>query len=145
MLSKYSLTVPWPHVSNPDPETGEEPHLIRDATFHVISRTAQFTLVSPFSKSTIFIDHMNATAKYNHTETIGRIVYDLPFMVPPGTSQSPRLPVDVDGSSMGWPELKKAIGGTLKLDASGIVTVRLGEWTERVWYVGEGIGSSIRL
>lgn len=145
MLSKYSLTVPWPRVSNPDPETGKEQHLIRDATFHILSKTAQFTLVSPFSHSTIFIDHMNATALYNHTETIGRIVYDEPFMVPPGVSQSPRLPVDVDGSGMGFPELRKAIGGQLKLDARGIVTVRLGQWTEKVWYVGEGIGSSIRL
>ena len=41
--------------------------------------------------------------------------------------------------------LEKALGGELKLDAAGTVQVRLGQWREMVWYVGSGIGASVRI
>jgi hypothetical protein len=152
-LSKFAIELPTPRLSTPsdrvgDGDDGEDgdrtPHFIQDATFHIFSSTAQFTLISPLQKSTIYIDNINATALYNHTEPVGRILYDLPFKVPPGASQSPKLPVDVDFDSVGYGEIRKAFGGTLKLDARGTVGVRLGQWTETVWYVGTGIGASIR-
>lgn len=147
-LSKFAINIPTPRLKTPT--TGHDngdnkPRFIRDATFHVFSSTAQFTLLSPLQQSTIFIDRINATALYNHTEAIGRILYELPFQVPPGASISPKLPVDVDFDSVGYEEVRKALGGTLKLDARGTVSVRLGLWTETVWYVGSGIGASIRI
>ena len=152
-LSKFAVEIPTPRLSAPsngspdgddDHDGGDEPHFIKDATFHVFSSTAQFTLLSPLQRSSIFIERINATALYNHTEPVGKIFYDLPFKVPPGASQSPRLPVDVDFDSVGYGEIRKALGGTLKLDARGTVAVRLGQWTETIWYVGSGIGASIR-
>ena len=74
---------------------------------------------------------------------MGNILYDLPFMVPPGASESPKLPVEIDYDGVGYAQVRKALGGKLKLDAKGTVEVRLGLWTERVWYVGSGIGASI--
>ena len=147
-LSNFSVTIPTPRLSTPS--TGGEGndsklHFIDDATFHLLSSTATFTLISPLQYSTIYVETIDATAFYNHTEPVGKIHYDLPFKVPPGSSQSPKLPVDWSFNSIGYKELQNALGGTLKLDAKGTVKIRLGEWTETVWYVGSGIGASVRL
>lgn len=91
----------------------------------------------------MFIDKLNATAYYNHTDAIGNILYDFPFRIPPGLSESPKIPVDIDYDSVGYAQLRNALGGTLKLDARGIVNVRLGLWTETLWYVGRGIGARV--
>jgi len=151
-LSKFAIEIPTPKLSSPS--TGDDsdedggnhkPHFIDNAVFHLFSSTATFTLLSPLQYSTIYIDNINATALYNHTEPVGHIDYDFPFMVPPGSSQTPKLPVDWSIDSVGYEKLQKALGGELKLDAAGTVQVRLGRWREEVWYVGSGIGASVRL
>lgn len=158
-LSKFNFTLPMPRLNVPgdDSEGGGRhdggngstndmaPHFIRGATFHIFSSTATFTLASPFTRNTIYIEHINATALYHHTEEIGRINYDSPFGCPPGLSTTPRLPVDWSLDSVGRDKLKEALGGRLKLDARANVTVRVGSWTETLWYVGKGIGASVRL
>ncbi|AEO71622.1 a551c57f-a62b-414d-9d7e-566b1074c519 [Thermothielavioides terrestris] len=154
-LSRLNLTLPAPRLRLPgsdhDGESGDgddddgQARFIRDATFHVLSSTATFTLVSPLARNTVFIDAVNATALYNHTEPIGRIEYALPFAAPPGASTTPRLPVDWSIDSVGYGKLREALGGTMKLDARAVVAVRLGRWTETVWYVGKGIGAGVRL
>ena len=158
-LSRIDLTIPAPRLRLPgedddgdgdgdgddDGEDNGQPHFIRDATFHVLSSTATFTLVSPLMYNTIYIESVNATALYNHTEPIGRIEYDVPFAAPPGSSQTPKLPVDWSMDSVGYGRLKEALGGTLKLDARAVIGVKLGKWRETVWYVGRGIGAGVRL
>jgi len=152
-LSKFEIEIPTPRLSTPsagggdddDGDDDDKPHFLDDATFHLISSTATFTLLSPLKYSTIYIEQINATAFYNHTEPVGHIDYDLPFKVPPGSSQSPKLPVDWSFGSVGYEAVKKALGGTLKLDAKGTVGIRLGQWTETVWYVGSGIGASVTI
>ncbi|KAI8257981.1 hypothetical protein K4K58_003577 [Colletotrichum sp. SAR11_239] len=148
-LSKLNITIAAPKLDLPgdgDEEDGKKKgHFIRDATFHVLSSTATFTLVSPLTYNTIYVDWVNATAYYNHTEKVGHILYNLPFAAPPGTSETPRLPVDWSMGSVGYDAVRKAIGGALKLDASANVSVRIGNWRETVWYEGQGIGASIRL
>jgi hypothetical protein len=146
-LSRLNLTIAAPHLSLPGGggDEDERAHFIRDATFHILSSTAQFTLVSPFTHNVLYVDHVNATAYYNHTEPVGQIEYDFPIACPPGSSQTPRLPVDWSLGSGGYEKLRNALGGKLKLDANATVGVRLGAWTETVWYVGKGIGASVRL
>jgi hypothetical protein len=152
-LSRLNFTLPAPRLRLPgdgsdddDDDSDGQAHFIRDATFHILSSTASFTLVSPLLYNTIFIDSVNATALYNHTEPIGRIeYYDLPFAAPPGVSTTPRLPVDWSMDSVGYEKLREALGGRMKLDARAVVGVRVGRWTERVWYVGRGIGAGVRL
>ena len=152
-LSKFKIEIPTPRLSTPkegdEDDDGDKdnhkPHFIDDATFHLFSSTAQFTLISPLQYTSIYIETINATAFYNHTEPVGRIDYDLPFKVPPGSSQTPKLPVDWSIDSVGYEALRNALGGTLKLDAKGTVGVRLGQWSETVWYVGSGIGATVRL
>lgn len=151
-LSKFAIEIPTPRLSTPgvgnggtDGDADSKPHFIDDATFHLLSSSATFTLISPLQYSTIYIETINATAFYNHTEPVGKIVYDLPFKVPPGSSESPRLPVDWSFDSVGYDAVKNALGGTLKLDASGVVGIRLGEWRETVWYKGKGIGAKVSL
>ena len=112
---------------------------------HLFSSTATFTLLSPLPHETLYITHINATALYNHTEPVGNILYDLPFAVPPGASTSPRLPVDWSLGSVGYDAVKEALGGTLKLDAHATVGVRVGKWSQEVWFVGHGIGAHVRI
>jgi len=112
---------------------------------HLFTSTATFTLLSPLPHTTLYITHVNATAYYNHTESVGTILYDFPFAVPPGATQSPRLPVDWSLGSVGYEAVRSALGGFLKLDAKATVGVRVGRWSERVWYQGAGIGAKVRL
>ncbi|KAK4186582.1 hypothetical protein QBC35DRAFT_386932 [Podospora australis] len=144
-LSRLNFTMAAPKLRFPDKKKDQDTHFIRDATFHLWSSTASFTLVNPLKHHTLYLDYVNATALYNHTEPIGTIEYDLPFAAPPGDSVTPRLPVDWSMDSVGYGKLTEALGGRMKLDAKAIVGVRLGKWTERLWYIGHGIGANVRL
>ncbi|TGJ78791.1 hypothetical protein E0Z10_g9978 [Xylaria hypoxylon] len=144
-LSRFNATFAVPRLRLPGDPSGENSHFIRDATFHFLSSTATFTLVSPLQFNTLYLDFVNATALYNHTEPVGRILYDLPFAAPPGESQTPRLPVEWSIGSVGYDAVRRAVGGKLKLDAYAIVDARLGNWKESLWYQGKGIGASVHL
>lgn len=151
LLSQFPITIPAPHMSTPsDDDNGQPPgdekntHFIRSATMHILSSTALFTLFSPFKSTTMYLTSLNATAFYEGHEA-GKILYDLPFAVPPGLSQSPRLPVDWSFGSLGYEAIRKALGGSLKLNAFAIVGVRIGEWRETIWYKGGKIGANVRL
>jgi hypothetical protein len=102
-------------------------------------------MLSPFRETTIYITSIDAEALYNHTEPVGTIHYDLPFVVPPGVSQSPRLPVDMDLGSVGYEAVRQALGGSLKLDAKAVIGVRLGEYSTILTYQGKGIGARVRI
>jgi len=151
-LSAFNITIPTPHLGSrkpvdPDhPGDGEDdkPHFIQSTTMHLISSTAQFTLLSPLKKSTIYITHINATAYYKDDDA-GHINYDGSFAVPPGVSVSPRLPVEWSLGSVGFEAVRKALGGELKLSARAGVGVRVGRWEERVWFRGGAIGANVRL
>ena len=150
-LAQLNITLPAPRIAcsdgagNDKENNSERPCFIRDATFHLLSSTATFTLVSPLRDTTIFIDNVDATALYNHSEPLGRIRYYLPFAAPPGASTTPKLPVEWSFDSIGYGKLRDALGGRMKVDAKADVGVRIGQWTERVWYIGKGIGASVRL
>lgn len=156
-LSHFNLTVSTPRMHLPgdngddgDDDTGgdgssKKTHFIRNTTFHLLTSTATFTLVSPLKHNTIYLEHINATAFYR-TEPVGRILYEYPIAAPPGSSQTPRLPVDWSiGSGDTYNKIRKALGGGLKLDARATVGVRIGAWREMVWYEGRGIGADVRL
>ncbi|KAI0972860.1 hypothetical protein F4678DRAFT_427170 [Xylaria arbuscula] len=144
-LSRFNATFAVPRLSLPGDSPDENSHFIRDASFHFLSSTATFTLVSPLQFNTLYLDFVNATALYNHSEPVGRILYDLPFAAPPGISQTPRLPVEWSIDSVGYDAVRRAIGGKLKLDARAFVDARLGNWKESLWYEGKGIGASVHL
>lgn len=146
-LSRLNLTFPAPRLELPGkgPDDEDSGRLIRDATFHILSSSASFTLASPLHHDTIYLEHISATAFYNHTEPVGHIMHDTPFPAPPGLSQTPRLPVEWSASHVGYDKLKQALGGSLKLDALANVTVRLGSWVERIHYEGRGLGARVSL
>ncbi|KAF2399060.1 hypothetical protein EJ06DRAFT_512087 [Trichodelitschia bisporula] len=152
-LSFLNLTLPAPRLGGPpppsDPNDGDDeddgkPHFIRAATMHLLSSTADFTLLSPLQHTTLFITRINATSFYKGAP-VGKILHDLPFAVPPGESLSPRLGVEWDLGSVGYEAVKRALGGTLRLSARAEVGVRVGRWEERVDFVGKGIGAHVRL
>lgn len=152
-LSNLNITVPTPRLGLPgDGDSGgggdgdgPAQRFIRDATFHVFSSSATFTLASPLHHDLIYIEAINATAYYNHTEPVGQIVTHDPFPAPPGLSQTPRLPVRWSADKIGYDKLKAALGGGLKLDAVADVTVRIGKWVETIHYTGKGIGAKVRI
>ncbi|KAL2355592.1 hypothetical protein BJ546DRAFT_971070 [Cryomyces antarcticus] len=152
-LESMEIVMPTPKLSAPVPGHGDGdggddkdmgPHFIEDATMHLFTSSATFTLLSPLKYSTLFITYINATAFYKD-DPAGHIDYDLQFAVPPGATTSPRLPVDRSLGSVGYDAVKGALGGTLKLSAKAIVGVRIGRFQERVWFVGKGIGAKVRL
>lgn len=144
-LSKFNFTIPTPRIRVPGEDEDVKQRFITDATFHIFSSSATFTLVSPLQFNTLYIERINATAFYNHTEPVGQIIHDETFAVPPGRSETPRLPVQWSPDHVGYDKLKKALGGTLKLDAVGDVSIRLGNWVEDIHYTGEGIGAKVSL
>ena len=153
-LSNFSIEIPTPALhtpKNPNPSKPDvdrdpsAPKFIDDATFHILTSTASFTLLSPLPATTITITYLNATAFYNHTLPVGGIFYELPFEVPPGVSTSPRLPVDWDIEGVGYQAVKEAVGGRLKLDAKADVGIKVGDFTETVWFIGKGVGASVTL
>lgn len=144
-LSRFNMTFQTPKLDLPGDTPEERSHFIRDATFHFFSSTATFTVVSPLQHNTMYIDFVNATALYNHTEEVGQILHELPFQAPPGKSTTPQLPVHWSMGSVGYDAIRSAIGGRLKLDAHANVDVRLGNWRESVWYIGRGIGARVKI
>ncbi|MCJ1231953.1 hypothetical protein MMC12_008633, partial [Toensbergia leucococca] len=156
-LSSLNLQIPTPKLHPPpnpnrdpnddnDPNNNDDgpPRFIDDATMHLFTSTATFTLLSPLPSTTLYITHINATALYK-TSPVGALHYDLPFAVPPGASQSPRLPVEWSLDSVGYEAVRKALGGELELEARAVVGIRIGGWEERVWFVGSGIGASVKI
>lgn len=111
-LSRFNATFAMPQLSLPDDPSGENSHFIRDASFHVLSSTATFTLVSPLQFNTLYLDFVNATALYNHTEPVGQILYDLPFAAPPGISHTPRLPVECPSAPLDMTLFKRQSVGS---------------------------------
>jgi len=93
----------------------------------------------------LYITSLNATAFYNHTDPVGRVLYALPFMVPPGASTTPRLPVEWSLEGVGHEAVKKALGGGLELDARAQVGVRVGRWEQRLWFEGRELGAKVTL
>lgn len=142
-LSRLNITLPAPRLKLPGDDGSEGRGFIRDATFHVFSSTATFTLASPLGYDTVHVEYINATAFYNHTEPIGQITYDQTIHVPPGLSQTPYLPVEWSADHVGFDKLRDALGGNLKLDAVADVSVRVGSWTEDIHYTGKGIGAKV--
>ncbi len=134
-----------PDDSDPDDPDADSDHFIRSATMHLFSSTAIFTLASPLRHDTLYIARLNATAFYKG-DAVGRILQDdAPFAVPPGVSDTPRLPVDWSLGSVGYDAIRKAVGGQLRLSARADVGVRLGRWGEEIWFRGGGIGAKVRL
>ncbi|KAL8711578.1 MAG: hypothetical protein Q9220_003988 [cf. Caloplaca sp. 1 TL-2023] len=154
-LSVFNITIPTPKLTppsnpnrpvdpDPQPPASSAPHFIDDAVFHLITSTAVLTLLSPLPHTSLFITSVSATASYNNTP-VGAIEYDLPFEVPPGASDTPRLPVDWSLDSVGYEAVKEALGGRLKVEAEAKVGVRIGRWRERVWFKGKRIGARVSI
>lgn len=76
---------------------------------------------------------------------MGTIEYDDLLEVPPGASQTPKLPVSWSLDSVGYEAVRKALGGTLKLSTRATIGVQVGHFLEEVWYEGEGIGARVRI
>jgi hypothetical protein len=112
---------------------------------HLLTSTATFKLLSPLQRTTIFVTYLNVTAYYNHTEPTAHIDYDEAVAIPPGLTETPRLPVDWSLGSIGYEKLRDALGGTLKLDSKAIVGLSIGHFETQLWYEGKGIGAHVRL
>ncbi|EXJ85084.1 hypothetical protein A1O3_05759 [Capronia epimyces CBS 606.96] len=128
---RVEMTVPTPKMF------GHQ--FLKETTMHLLSSTATFVLVSPFA---MYVTSIAAAAYFNGTE-IGTITWEYPFAIVPGENLTPKLPVDWNSNALGT--IRDALGGSLKVDARADVGVRIGQWHERIWYEGRGLGAKIRL
>lgn len=111
---------------------------------HLLSSHLTLTLLSPLHVP-LLITSLNASAYLHNTSILlGQIFYDSPFSIPPGVSQSPRLPVQWSLDDVGYDTVKKALGGKLRVRAEAEVGVGVGEWREVVMYEGRGVGVTVR-
>ncbi|KAE8150086.1 hypothetical protein BDV25DRAFT_155026 [Aspergillus avenaceus] len=146
-LSRLGLEVQVPRVPVPGSPGNSDgkPGFIQDATLHLWSSTAEFTLSSPFPNTTIDITSIEARAFYQEHENVGSISYYSSFSVPPGLSRTPRLPVELNLNGIGYDALKKALGGSLKLDAVARVGVQIHQYSDTIAYQGHGITSHVKI
>ena len=110
-----------------------------------MSSTVEFVLFSPLPRTVVEVIWVNATAFYGQAERIGHIYCRRPFYIPPGISNSPRLPVDLDLGGVGHSALRKALGSTLEISAVTEVGVRIGNYTDIITYRGKGISAHVRI
>ncbi|KAF7713189.1 Uncharacterized protein PECH_001697 [Penicillium ucsense] len=149
-LSTIPFDVPVPHMSIPrapgddGDKDGKPPKFIQDATLHFFSSTVEFTVYSPMADTSITVTSMDSTAFYEY-EPLGRIEYDEAFDVPPGISQSPRLPVQIDLGGVGYDALRKALGQQLLLDAVAEVGMRVKNYEDVVHYQAKGIEAKVKI
>ncbi|EAU34560.1 conserved hypothetical protein [Aspergillus terreus NIH2624] len=145
-LSRLGLEIQIPRVPVPgNPNNGKDQGFIQDATLHLWSSTAEFTLSSPFPNTTMEITSVEANASYQEHEEVGKIHYYQPFQVPPGLSRTPRLPVELNMTGVGYDAVKKALGGSLELDATARVGVQIQHYSDTILYRGKGIDSRVQL
>ena len=163
-LSQFPVNITIPRLSSTKPDDGDDddddgdgkegddkPHFIRSATMHLFTSTATFLLLSPLHHSTLYITSINATAFYQ-SDPVGRILYETPFAVPPVEDTpdqegflTPSLPVEWSLGSIGYGAVRRALGGTLKLSAKADVGVRLGLFSEKLWFQGGAIGTKVKI
>lgn len=91
------------------------------------------------------ITSINATAFYDGDEELGTIVYQEPFEVPPGISQTPRLPVELNLGGIGYSALKRALGGTLAIDAVAEIGLSIRNYRDLITFRGDGITAKVRI
>ncbi|KAL2867919.1 uncharacterized protein BJX67DRAFT_70480 [Aspergillus lucknowensis] len=118
---------------------------IQDATLHILSSTAEFTLFSPLTNTTFEVTSVEARAFREHNEEVGTIHYYDSFFVPPGISRTPRLPVEMKLGGLGYGALKSTVGGSLNLDTVAKIGVRVENYTDTIHYHGGGIKAKVKL
>lgn len=111
----------------------------------MFSSTADFTLSSPLSKTNIIVTSIDATAYYQKTEQLGEIHYLDPFEVPPGISQTPRFPVDLNLGGVAYSAVKGALGGSLGISAVAEVGIQVDHYRDSILYKGDSIAAKIRV
>ncbi|KAL2843953.1 hypothetical protein BJX68DRAFT_150714 [Aspergillus pseudodeflectus] len=152
-LSRLGFEVQIPRLPvrrDPDGDPDQPGHngpggFIQEATLHLLSSTAEFTLFSPLTNTTIEVTSVEAQAFRNHDEEVGTINYYEPFSVPPGISHSPRLPVDLNLGGIGYGDLRRAVGGSLDLDTVAKIGVRVKDYEDIIHYHGKGIKAKVKL
>ncbi|KAK6351715.1 hypothetical protein TWF718_004862 [Orbilia javanica] len=145
---EFTLPLPPPPLSSspspPGVDPTDPPRFVQSATLHVLGSTGSFELRNPFQKDTIFISDINGVATYNGT-VLGTLDYEYQIAIPPGLSETPKLPVQWTLKGVGYDILMKAAGGVLRIDAKAECNVRIGQWEERLKFHGSGIGASVHL
>ncbi|KAF3936429.1 hypothetical protein ABW19_dt0204158 [Dactylella cylindrospora] len=147
-LETLEFELPLPHIQPADDDTPYDPEnppkFVESATLHVLSSTGTFVLNNPFKMDTIFMSDITGVASHNGT-ILGTLNYTYQFAVPPGLSETPKLPVEWSLNGVGYDIVKKAVGGILKIDAEASCNIKLDQWEERLSFEGNGIGAHVKL
>lgn len=105
-----------------DDSTGSQ--FLVSAKFHLFSSTASFVLRNPLNE-TITVTDLQAVAVY-HDDTIGTLKYGYPIILPGDKRESETTRIPVSWRLPASDILKRALGGTLKVNATANATVSVG-------------------
>jgi hypothetical protein len=147
-LSGLNITLPVPAIHIPSDDDDSDPNnngsstFLRSATIHLLSSTAQFTLLNPLS-TPLSILSLAANATYQSTLVGSILEPDLNYECPLGESTTDKLAVEV--GDVGYGVIRRALGGELNVDAVAEVVIGVGGWRGRVFYKAWGLGAKIRL
>ncbi|KAK6339094.1 hypothetical protein TWF696_009881 [Orbilia brochopaga] len=144
-LGSLEIDIPLPSIpSDNDPDSPNNHHFVQSATLHVSSSTGTFVLRNPLAKDTIFLSNLTGVAFHNGT-ILGTLNYTYQFAIPPGISETPKLPVEWSLDGVGYDIVRKAIWGVLDIDAKAQCNIKLGNWEEKLSFEGSGIGAHVKL
>ena len=93
----------------------------------------------------ILVTSIDAAAFYGAEHAIGTINYMKPIKVPPGISQTPQIPLELDLAGVGYDAVRRALGRSLKIDAVAKLGVKVGQYTDVFMYYGTGISANVRM
>lgn len=65
--------------------------------------------------------------------------------MPPGISQSPRFPVELNLGGIGYSAIKGALGGSLQISAVAEVGIQVDQYKDSILYKGDSIAAKIRV
>ncbi|KAG0309125.1 hypothetical protein BGZ98_005064 [Dissophora globulifera] len=149
MISSFKMASHLPEI--------EQDFLI-SATMYLLSHMLVLELQNPLD-AVITVLYVNGTASYKD-EPLGHMLIDFehdiarpkPILIPANDHQNetsgyvktPRLPVAMDLSSVGYEALKKALGGTLEVDVVCHIKAKVGSMLMWVDFVRDGVKANVR-
>jgi hypothetical protein len=140
------VSIEVPSLDDSEDSEAAGGRFIVDATIHLLGSSAVFIVRNPCRNGTVTIDSIHATAYYNGSDIANIDVEELDWIVAPGVSASPFLPVSFKLSDVARDLLKRALGGTIYLDAFARVGFNIDNLMGiQVNYTASGVGAKVRL
>ncbi|KAI8320468.1 hypothetical protein GQ54DRAFT_318067 [Martensiomyces pterosporus] len=137
---------------------GRFPQVLRQLVFHILTISAEATVVNPVSGADIWLQKIEAIGYHKDDIPLGTLEYDfttspphtasarsLGFLLPYNQEvTTPRLPITANETSIGWDVLRRALGGTLDVSVFTNLQVLVGEAQFNITAMGKNAPVKVR-